>query len=94
MGSRLELIALPEEMLAVVGKERDAAILSGCHSLSPQVSTDSLGSGLQVIGACYRTELVCFIRKTPYNIDADNSGLKGKHQFIKVCILTLAENNL
>lgn len=40
------------------------------------------------------TELICFIRKIPYNIEAENSALKGNHQFIKICIFTLGEHNL
>ena len=38
-----------------------------------------------------KTELIGFIRKTPYNIGAEISGLPVKHLFIKISILTPAE---
>lgn len=85
MGSKSELIVLPEEILTlqVLGKKEMllsyllAIIIWGDARQRRYI--DNLDSGLQVTRTCYYTELICFIRKTFYVIEADVSGLQVKH---------------
>lgn len=72
-----------------------------CHLILPSM-TSHLKSALihwepwvyRLSEVAVKTELIGFIRTTPYNTGAEISGLPVKQLFIKIGILTLAEKNL